>query len=404
MTSKKFLTFLIVIPLVLLAATATLATYLKANADPSETTVSESSTEAISTPAPTTTETPTETTVAEPEPVKLTIVATGDTFLARGVGNRLISQGRSAEYPFEPIKGILSLGDVVFTNLEVPITASEKGLIEFNNAGDRIKYVLRMKPELFGTFQHAGFNMVGIANNHIMDFYEKGLVDTLKILDDNNILHAGAGMNLEEARKPAVMEVDGIKIALLSYTDMAYIVYAGNPNLSFAAANEKSGVAPREKDYILSDISEIRDSVDIIMVSLHWGLEETFIVTDEMRQFAYDLIDNGADVILGHHPHQFQGIEIYDNKPIIYSMGNLIMDQNDPENQEGFIVVMEYENSDFMNMTCYPIRTIEKVQVVLLNEENGGALMNRQIGLSGELGTIFSKVGDTLVYTIPETE
>lgn len=404
MTSKKFLTILIVIPLVLIVATATLAMYLKADANPSETTVKESMTEDTTTPVSATTEAPTETTAAEPEPVKLTIVATGDTFLARGVGNRLISQGRSAEYPFEPIKGILSLGDVVFTNLEVPITASEHGLIEFNNAGDRIKYVLKMKPVLFGTFQYAGFNMVSMANNHMMDYYETGLVDTLKILDENNILHAGAGMDLEEARKPAIMEVDGMKIALLSYTDMAYIVYAGSPNLSFAATEDKSGVAPREKDYIISDIKAIRDSVDIVMVSLHWGLEETFTVTEEMRQFAHDLVDNGADVILGHHPHQFQGIEMYNNKPIIYSMGNLIMDQNDPENQEGFILVMEYENSDFMSMTCYPVRTIEKVQVVLLNEETGGSMMNREIGLCSELGTVFIKAGDTLVYTTPEIE
>ncbi len=400
LTNKKIIIITIVIALLITTFTASMAFIksrgidkdAKGETTPSieQTTRQPDSTSTL--PEPTTTPPP-ETTV--PEPKRVTIVATGDTMLGRGVGNRLIAQGRSSEYPFEKIKDVLSLADVIYTNLETPITASEIGLDPAK------KYVLRMKPEIADSFLYAGFNMVSLANNHMMDFYERGLVDTLKLLDENDIVYTGAGMNLKEARKAAVLDIDGVKVGLLSYTDYADLYYAGTPgtpNYKHGADEAKSGVAGRKLEYILEDIEAARDSVDILMVALHWGIEESFTVTDEQRQFAYRLLDSGADVILGNHPHQFQGIEIYDGKPIIYSMGNLIMDQNDPENQESFLVLMNFEDGIFTEMKCYPVRTIEKVQVALLDYEGSKDLLKRQVRLNEELDTKFEIKDATLVY------
>jgi poly-gamma-glutamate synthesis protein (capsule biosynthesis protein) len=240
--------------------------------------------------------------------------------------------------------------------------------------------------------------MANLAKNHMMDFYERGLDDTMALLDEAGIVYSGAGRNLEEARKPAMMEVKGLKTAMLGYTDMAELVFAGEPYFEFVAKENKHGVAPRKIEYILEDVGKIRNSVDLVIVSLHWGVEETFTITKEMVEFAHTLIDSGVDIILGHHPHQFQGMEIYNGKPIIYSMGNFIMDQNDPENQEGFILIFQYRDTEFINLKAIPVRTEEKTQVVLQEGEGALNILQREKRLCEELGTIFEIVDGNLVY------
>jgi len=146
--------------------------------------------------------------------------------------------------------------------------------------------VLKNDVEAIEGIKYAGFNLMNLANNHILDYYERGLFDTMDILDKNGIKYAGAGRNLEEARKPAIMEVKSMKVGMLAYTDMAEIVYKGNPNYKFAAGEDKPGVAPRPlkfDDSIKKDIEELRSKVDILIVSLHWGVEESFEVLPEQR-------------------------------------------------------------------------------------------------------------------------
>ena len=209
-------------------------------------------------------------------PVKeLKIVAVGDILLGRGVGMRLKNGNKDYTYPFLEVRDILKKGDVIFCNLEESITASTHSLTGIKEGG---KYVLKNDVEAIEGLKYAGFNLMNLANNHILDYYEKGLFDTMEILDKNGIKYAGAGKNLEEARKPAIMEVKGMKVGMLAYTDMAEVVYKGNPNYKFAAGEDKPGVAPRPlkfDDSIKKDIEQVRDKVDILIVSLHWGVEES---------------------------------------------------------------------------------------------------------------------------------
>ena len=107
----------------------------------------------------------------------------------------------------------------------------------------------------------------------------------------------------------------------------------------------------------------------------------------EQREFAYNLIDNGVDVILGHHPHQFQGIEIYKGKPIFYSLGNFIFDQNDPENQEAFIVTLDYKGTELVGVEALPVRTIGKIQVVPQKGDEAKSILEREKNLCDKLDT-----------------
>jgi poly-gamma-glutamate capsule biosynthesis protein CapA/YwtB (metallophosphatase superfamily) len=336
----------------------------------------------------------------EPENKTIRITAVGDIMLGRGVGSRLEKQGKGYVYAFEKVADILKEGDIVFGNLEGPISDKTHSLTALSKENKGGKYVLKNKIAAFEAIKYAGFNMLSLANNHILDYYDKALFDTFEILDQNGIAYSGAGRNLEEAREAAIVEKNGIKIGLLSYTDMAEYVYSGNPSISFIAGENKAGVAPRKLEYIRQDIGKVRGNVDILIISLHWGIEESFEVSSEQVEFAHELIDTGADVILGHHPHQFQGIEIYKGKPIIYSLGNFIFDQNDPENQEAFIVNLDYKNNKLVDMTAIPVRTIEKTQVVPLTRVDAEALLRREIELSSNLNTRCSIDGYRLVFEL----
>lgn len=322
---------------------------------------------------------------------KLNFTAVGDIMLGRTVGKRLEKAG-SYKYAFSDVESILKQGDIVFANLESPLTVSTHGLSK-----DK-KIVLKGSPDAMEAIISGGFNLLCLSNNHMLDYYDTGLFDTVSLLDKNGISHSGAGKDIEEAGKPGLIEKNGYKIGLLSYTDMANYIYEGEPRISFAAGIKKAGVIPRDYEVIRQAIAKLRGSVDLLAVSLHWGIEESFTVTAEQVDFARKLLDDGADMILGHHPHQFQGIEIYKGKPILYSMGNFMFDQNDPENMETFIIEMNYEGKNLKSLVARPVRIVDKSRAELQTGSPAQSILTREAGLCEKLGSIPEIDGDTLVF------
>jgi poly-gamma-glutamate synthesis protein (capsule biosynthesis protein) len=335
---------------------------------------------------------PPEPVIEEPPVPELRFMAVGDIMIGRGVSMRLKKMDGVYDNAFAKVSSYMNMGDVVFANLESPFTDSTHGLDKNR------KIVLKAEPEAVSALKDAGINLISLSNNHIMDYYEKGLFDTMDLLDQNDIKHAGGGRNIEEARKPAIIEKNGLKIGMLAYTDMAELTFAGKPYLSFAAGPEKSGVVPRKYETIREDILKYRDQVDLLAVSLHWGVEDSFKVSVEQVEFAHKLIDDGADMILGHHPHRVQGIEIYNGKPIFYSLGNFLFDQNDKENMESFIIDMKYKGTELIECVAIPVRIAGKTTVEILTGQDAVSILRRQTELSGKLGTEPQTVDGKLVY------
>lgn len=321
------------------------------------------------------------------------IMAVGDIMLGRGVADSLKACGLDFIYPFQEVRSILDRGDIVFGNLEHPITERKESL------DPAFKYILKCEKNAVSGLTFAGFNVLSLANNHIMDYYEGGLTDTLEILDSNGIARTGAGRNPDEARNPAVVEINGVKVGFLAYSDFAEAVYKGNPSIKFGAEAGKGGVAPLKPEYIREDIEKIRKDVDILAVSLHWGIEDSYEITDRQTEIAHRICDFGADIILGHHPHRFQGIEIYHGKPIVYSLGNFIFDQV-PENQESFILSLTYEGSTLVGLEASPVRTTAQNQVVPLDSREAEEMVARQLQLSQALGTQCRFTEPALVYQV----
>ncbi len=208
---------------------------------------------------------------------------------------------------------LLQTADISMVNLESPVTTrGEKVSKPFN---------FRTKPEYLRVLKEAGIDLVNIANNHIFDYGDVGLYDTIAYLDSGGIGHVGAGKNTRMARKPFFTSISGKSITFLGY-------YEGGeaPSATF----RRAGVAKREIELIHSDIRALKKShsADFIVVNLHWGVEKADRPERWQIEFARQVIDAGADAVIGHHPHVLQGIEKYKSGVIVYSLGNLIFGGN----------------------------------------------------------------------------
>ena len=155
---------------------------------------------------------------------------------------------------------------------------------------------------------------VSLANNHMMDYGEYGLNSTIAYLDDNGIKHSGAGHTLDEALIPFVIDAGGLKVAVLSFGwDVEETRYA---------TDTSAGCAPRNKEMILGAVYKAREKYDRIIVCIHWGFEFNRYPMPYDIDLAHAMIDAGADLIIGNHPHCVQPYEEYHNKTIFYSLGN----------------------------------------------------------------------------------
>ena len=240
-----------------------------------------------------------------PQTIKL--AAIGDIALTHDYDRILLN--KDAYYPFEKVRDILKSNDIVFGNLEAPV--SLRGEIY------PLKCSLRTNPDYLVALKDAGFNLLSLANNHILDYGETAFFDTLDTLTGCGIKWFGAGKNLEDARKPAVLNINDIRIGFLGYCD----VVIDSP---FYASKDKRGIVPLNLEYVRQDIFRLRGQVDCIAISIHWGHENWGYPSPEQIRMAHEIIDYGADVIFGHHPHVLHGIEKYRRGIIAYSLGNFI--------------------------------------------------------------------------------
>ena len=211
--------------------------------------------------------------------------------------------------PFTKVEPSLSSADVAIVNLEMAIT--ERG-----EPYDK-EFVFRAPGSAALTLAGAGVDVVSLANNHILDFGSVGLEDTISVLDEVGILRPGAGANNAEAYAPRVLVLDNeIRVAFVS----ASAIIPGG----FSAGAERPGIAdakwaiPR----VLAAVRAAASGNDVVVVSIHWGVERATCPSQDQRGLAQQLIEAGANLILGHHPHVLQPIETFDRTVIAYSLGN----------------------------------------------------------------------------------
>jgi len=251
----------------------------------------------------------------QPEPsqdeVYITLLAVGDINLGRKAG-QIILDG-DIDYAFEFVSDIIAGADITFGNLESTISDQD---------GETRSGTWRFTapPDAALTLLHAGFDILSLSNNHVWDYWERALHETRDHLDAVGIAHTGTGSDLAEAYSPAILEVDGITIAFLAVANIFnYGAYPDHEAFDYFAWADMELLAPA--------IAAAREQADLVVVSAHWDWEYKDYPSDATVELAHAIADAGADIILGHHPHVPQGIEIYNDTFIIYSLGNFAFHQ-----------------------------------------------------------------------------
>jgi len=277
------------------------------------------------------------------EDVPVSMLFFGDLMLDRYVGDIISKEG--FDYLFENIaeeeKRFFRGFDIISANLEGAITNGGAHYVP------EMSYDFAFSPEVIANFKNYNFNFFTIANNHILDQGERGIVETRKNLDDLDFFYSGCRDRGAGDCSFEILDIAEKKIGMAGFS------------MVYGRLDEKK---------VEEVIINLKAKIDVIIVNMHWGKEYSREYDNIQKAFAHKLIDAGADLIIGHHPHVVQGVEEYKGKYIFYSLGNFIFDQYFSKGtQEGLAVNAIWKNNDF-EFTLFPFLS-KKSQVELMQGE-----------------------------------
>lgn len=290
---------------------------------------------------------------------------TGDVTLSNHFESHVDNQ---MDYAFKKLNWFAD-ADISMVNLENPLTS--------RGTPTEKLFTFRARPDYADILIYGGVDIVTIANNHIYDYGAEGVFDTVENLSKKNIHHVGAGRTINEARHPVIFYIKGHRIA--------YFAYYGTHKHSDShpAMIDSAGTAPRQLPIIKEDIEKYRDSVDFIIINFHWGIEKADYPEKDQIDFAHSVIDYGADIIVGHHPHVLQGVELYKGKIIAYSLGNFIFGGNSRISYDTAVLKIEIDTSNKVKAAIIPIE-VNYWQPVYMNEAKGKLLIEKVEKLSSK--------------------
>jgi poly-gamma-glutamate capsule biosynthesis protein CapA/YwtB (metallophosphatase superfamily) len=241
---------------------------------------------------------------------RITLLAFGDINLGRMIGQRIING--DIDFPFGKIDFSKDSADIIFANLESQIS-DQKG----ETVSPLSNVVFTAPPEAALSLRNAGITIVSTANNHAFDYGMNAAYETLDHLTKQNILFVGTSHNQQNVFQPLIVEEKTIKIAIFAVTEF----------VNFNPKGWQTVAAAIDTVQLWSEITKIRDSVDVIIMSCHGGDEYTTRPTTTIRQFAEWCAAHGVDIFLGHHPHVTHGVDTASGKIIVHSLGNFVFYQ-----------------------------------------------------------------------------
>ncbi len=278
--------------------------------------------------------------------------------LSRNVGTKIFN-AQNPKLPFLNVADRIRTSSIAFANLESP----------FNDIGPRVTQGLTFKaePNTIEGLTDAGFDILSTANNHTLDQEQHGLIYTLNWLTSHNIVALGTGPTCHQG---VVIEKNGIKFGFLGYTYAAY---------NDAGARTDSLVCSfNDQKQIEADIIALRPKVDFLIVSAHRGVEYTRTPEEKTITTAHAIIDAGADMFVGHHPHWIQTTEEYKGKFIFYSLGNFVFDQDwSVDTSEGLTLLASFEDGKLKQVKLLPVILENNCCPRWTNEEETKNILNK---------------------------
>ena len=346
---------------------------------------------------------------------EVTLALVGDLFVQRPDPESIFAH--AAPY--------LQEADIVFGNLESMLTDASY-LTEA-----RATRVFYSDENMLSAYTFAGISGVGVANNHSMNQGLDSLLRCLEILDGAGIAHAGGGRNLDEARKPAIIERKGTRVAFLAYSSVFSPL--------FAATADRGGIAtvrvatsyepparlaevpgappiihthadPRDAAAMQEDVRSAREQADVVIVSWHWGMSRATggsnagKILESQVAMAHAAIDAGADLVMGHHPHMLEGVEVYNGKVIFYSLGNFAFDLHSGNSPHGDITILVrcmVRDGAIQRVSYKPIRINEQGQPVPVDPQAGQDIVQSVQELSADFDTQFQVGEKDVMIEIP---
>ena len=270
------------------------------------------------------------------------------------VGDVCLKDISDDTYTFDKdLLAYLKDGDLRIANLECSVTRTD----------NKLPYqTLHLKAEPVMSTIYDTFDVYSIANNHIMDYGEGGLLDTIEFLNNTNKSFFGAGKNKNEALLPIIKEINGIKIAFIAF------------NRFNVASSSKAGTAPEDFKTIIKSIKQLKQNGCFVILYPHWNYQWIKYPAPDEKNKGYKLIDAGADIIVGAHPHIVQGHETYKDKSIYHSLGNFVFrntkyTKNIPEFGQSFVLTIEI-NEDLSYVTSILPTKTNNDGVTIMNADD----------------------------------
>jgi len=354
---------------------------------------------------------------------KLSLLAVGDLVPSR----RLFGQDEHAMgNGFSETVAVIQRADIAFGDLEMPL--STKGY-------PREKLItFRASPEIVPDLQRCGFDILSLANNHSLDYAHDALFETMEGLDVQQIRHLGAGPNLSAAQAPVTLDVNGWRVGFVAWSCLLptgaaaseerpglapihiHTAYEANPFQEM----EEPGSPPRvrtrtdehEQMIAVQQIRELKQRVDFLAVSIHWGYGAGEELAEYQQPLAHAFIDAGADVVLGNHVHAIHGVEVYQGKAILYSPGNFIAQQPregasdiaiaiyDEMSPDGYMAWLDIASDGGYQLRLIPTQTNAQGLPEVVRDTSFTRIADRIQRLSSKLGTTVEVEGNELVVPV----
>ena len=309
------------------------------------------------------------------DPAKIrTLLVTGDVIPARGVAY-FAAVRHDYLWPFRPTAAYTANADITYINLEAPLFAGcpVSPAESFTFCGD---------PRFVGGLTTMGADVANLANNHLSNYGAAGIASTEQLLNSHGILTSGLG-------PVAVIDVRGIKFGFVGFNGVGRAI---------------------DKEALKAGIARARQQADIVVVQFHWGKEyqrqpipdKAVPTPDDPVVIGHDAIDWGADVVIGNHPHWYQGIEIYHGKLITYAHGNFVFDQMwSEETREGVIGTYTFYGTQLVAATWKPYRIYDYGQPVFMNAKDSAIALQTMEAASDQLATRLKEPTTSPIPALP---
>lgn len=311
------------------------------------------------------------------------LILTGDVMLGRGVDESLRDRGPA--HPWGDVLRLLREADLTVVNLECVIAAGGRPWSRWPKA-----FHFRADSVAIQSLRRAGVDCVTLANNHVLDYEEDAMLEMLDRLRRGEIAFAGAGRDLEEAGRPAMLEAPGVRVGVVAFTDNepGWAARPDAPGTNYIPiALDEGSLGP-----VRGGIARAREAgADLVIFAIHWGPNMVERPTPLFREFAHAVIEMGVDIFFGHSSHIFQGIELHQGRPIVYDAGDFVDDyvvDRELRNDRSLLFRLEADRSG--------VRRIELIPVAIRHRQVNHAVGFEREAIADRIGRLSAEMGTSI--------